>query len=98
MLLTRGEGDSDLDAVFRNADAESTWAFALEELDDTRTRLIVRWRACWNLMASPVSFAIGVILDPIEFIMEQKKMRGIKERAEAAAIAAYQPRIEDSTN
>lgn len=85
VLLTRGEGDSELDAVFRNAHAESTWAFVLEEFEHARTRLIVRWRARWDLMASPLSCAIGVVLDPIEFVMEQKMMRGIKERAEAAA-------------
>jgi hypothetical protein len=28
---------------------------------------------------------MGVLLDPIEFIMERKMMHGIKERAEAAA-------------
>jgi hypothetical protein len=88
VLLTRGEGESELDAMFRQAGASSTWAFVLQPLDDARTRLIVRWRARWDLMASPLAFAIGVGLDPIEFIMEQKMMRGIKERAEAAAQAA----------
>ena len=44
----------------------------------------MRWRARWDLTKSPASFLMGVMLDPIEFIMEQKMMRGIKERAEAA--------------
>jgi hypothetical protein len=45
----------------------------------------VRWRTRWDLLRSPASFLIGLVLDPIEFIMERKMMRGIKERAEAAA-------------
>ena len=31
---------------------------------------------------------IGLVLDPIEFIMERKMMQGIKERAEASARVA----------
>jgi hypothetical protein len=74
-----------LDEVFRKANAASTWTFLLEALDDGEcTRLCVRWRARWDLLSSPMSFLIGVMLDPIEFVMERKMLRGIKQRAEAA--------------
>jgi hypothetical protein len=56
-------------------------------LEGDRTRLVVRWRARWDLLSSPISLLIGLTLDPIEFLMEQKMMRGIKERAEAAVQA-----------
>jgi hypothetical protein len=85
LLEAQGAGDSEIDAVFRQADAASTWLFLLEARGDNRTRLIVRWRARWGLTKSFASFLMGVVLDPIEFLMEQKMMRGIKERAEAAA-------------
>jgi hypothetical protein len=86
LLFTDGAGDSDIDEVFRQANAASTWAFLLEKLDGERTRLVVRWRARWDLQSSSTSLLIGLMLDPIEFLMEQKMMRGIKARAEAAAL------------
>ena len=82
VLLTEGAGESELDKVFRQANAASTWTFLLRELEGERTRLIVRWRARWKLSGSSMSFLIGLMLDPIEFLMEQRMMRGIKERAE----------------
>jgi menaquinone-dependent protoporphyrinogen oxidase len=73
-----------MDEFSRQANAASTWTFLLEPSDDGgHTRLVVRWRARWDLLSSPMSFLIGVALDPIEFVMEQKMMRGIKRRAEA---------------
>ena len=48
---------------------------------------MVRWRARWVLLSSAAPFLIGLTLDPIEFLMEQKMMRGIKERAEASTQA-----------
>ena len=88
VLFTDGTGDSEVDRVFRQADASSTWTFLLREPEPEHARLIVRWQARWDLLGSPVSFLIGLVLDPIEFIMERKMMRGIKERAEAAAQVA----------
>jgi hypothetical protein len=85
VLFTEGAGESDIDQVFRQANAASTWTFLLQPLDSDRTRLVVRWRARWALLSSPMSFLIGLVLDPIEFLMEQKMMRGVKERAEATA-------------
>lgn len=88
VLFTDATGDSEVDRVFRQANAASTWTFLLKDPEPERTRFVVRWRARWDLLRSPASFLIGLVLDPIEFIMERKMMRGIKERAEAAAQVA----------
>jgi hypothetical protein len=72
-----------MSALFGKLDAASTWAFLLQGQVNGGTRLIVRWRARWPLLRSPTGLTYGLLLDPIEFIMEQKMMRGIKERAEA---------------
>jgi hypothetical protein len=82
VLFMDGTGDSEVDRVFRQANASSTWTFLLNEPEPGRARFVVRWQARWDLLRSPVSFLIGLMLDPIEFIMERKMMLGIKERAE----------------
>lgn len=86
LLYTGAKGEGILDQVFQEADAASTWLFFLEKRDVEHTRLIVRWRARWKRLASPTSFLIGVFLDPIEFIMERKMLRGIRQRAETAEL------------
>jgi hypothetical protein len=88
VLFTAAEGEGPLYEVFRQAEASTTWVFWLEAIDEASTRLIVRWRARWEMGRSPTSFLIGLGLDPMEFIMCQKMMRGIKERAEVAAARA----------
>jgi hypothetical protein len=84
VLFTDGSGQSEMEQVFRQASAVSTWAFVLHDLEGARSRLVVRWKARWDHFSSATNLLIGLALDPIEFIMEQKMMRGIKERAEAA--------------
>lgn len=82
VLFTDGSGDSEFDKIFRTTQAASTWAFVLAQPQPGHTRLIVRWRARWDLCTSPTALLIGLMLEPIEFLMEQKMMRGIKQRAE----------------
>jgi len=57
-----------------------TWAFVLDSVDDRTTRLIVRSRSGSKLDPFRV-----LVFDPIHFIMERKKMLGIRRRVEAAA-------------
>ena len=83
LLEIPSEGDTEVDRVFREADAASTWLFLLDEWQDTQTRLVVRWRARWRLGANAMACLIGLMLDPVEFVMERKMMQGIKERAES---------------
>ena len=62
----------------------STWCLALYPMRDG-TRLVSRWRAAWRL--TPATAFWLLLSDPGSFIMEQKMLRGIRSRAEAAARA-----------
>jgi len=57
-----------------------TWAFVLDELAPTTTRLIVRVRA--NYKPDALRPALPVLLEPIHFVMERGMLQGIKRRAE----------------
>jgi hypothetical protein len=81
VLRTPGEKGG-VEEFFRKEGAASTWVFQLNELENGDTRLVCRWRARMNLTKSLQAFAIGVPLDPIEFLMERKMLLGIKQRAE----------------
>ena len=69
-------GPRDFDAIERGDRAEGSWGFFLEPIDSNHTRLIVR------SSGGPVGTPL---FDVIHFVMEQKMMRGIKERAERAS-------------
>jgi hypothetical protein len=59
-----------------------SWAFALQPLDETTTRLIARCRAV------PRSMRVGLLLrlfHPIHFAMQRKQLLTLKRRAEANA-------------
>jgi hypothetical protein len=71
----------DRETSFAKGYPYGSWAFILRPIDDRSTRLIVRFRSDYK--PSLPGFLFGkVMLEPIQFIMEQKMMRGIKERAE----------------
>jgi hypothetical protein len=76
-----GNSGGEMGAVFAKVGAASTWAFLLEPHPGGSTRLVVRWRAYWPLCWSLQYLLIGLLIEPVEFIMEQKMMRGIRERA-----------------
>lgn len=61
----------------------TTWAFILDPLDDSSTRLIVRWRQGYEPTPGNV-FMWRYITDPITFVMERRMLQGIKVRAEAS--------------
>jgi hypothetical protein len=59
----------------------TTWAFILNKIDSSTTRLIVRFRSDFKPTFS--GYMVNkYVLEPIQFIMERKMMYGIKERAE----------------
>ena len=61
-----------------------SWGFYLEPLDERATRLIVRCRAAWaDTLAARL--ARPVLLEPVHFIMEERMLRGIRERAQGPA-------------
>jgi hypothetical protein len=56
-----------------------TWAFVLRELPDGTTRLLVRERYAYTRRWAPI------LVEPTElisFVMSQKMLRGIRDRAE----------------
>jgi hypothetical protein len=62
---------------------DSTWAWMLTELDDSRTRLVTRVRACY-VWGKPASALLAIVLMEFgDFAMMRRMLRGIKERAEA---------------
>ena len=66
-----------------------TWAFILREQADGTTRLVVRERYGYSRRWAPL------LVEPVElisFVMSQRMLWGIKERAERAASAAASPR------
>jgi len=69
---------------FFKGEIECTWAFVLEPLGERATRLIIRWRAAWADTLT-ARLAKPLLLEPIHFIMEERMLRGIRERAQRAA-------------
>lgn len=79
LLLRAGDPDSAEDSP----SIEDFWLFYLEEIDPNATRLIARNRRDYELGVA--NFIIWhVIVELLHFLMEQKMLRGIKRRAEAA--------------
>ncbi len=61
-----------------------TWAFVLREQPGGRTRLLVRERYVYTQKWAPL------LVEPVEaisFVMSQKMLRGIRERAERAVLS-----------
>jgi hypothetical protein len=62
-------------------DAVTTWQFVLDAQDEQTTRLIVRQRLDYR----PDQWLLWRIVEPINFVMEQKMLRTIKQRVEVLA-------------
>lgn len=67
--------------------ADGSWAFVVEPLSPTRTRLLIRTRSAGGL--SPVAAAFGWgFFAPAHFVMERRMMEVIKARAEGRPVSA----------
>ncbi len=73
----QGPGD------FFRGEIAFSWGFYLEPLDERTTRLIIRSRAAWA-DTTAAKLAKPVMLEPAHFFMEERMLRGIRDRAEAA--------------
>jgi len=62
---------------------DSTWAFVLREKPDGTTRLIVRERYEYS---RPWSALLVEPVEIISFIMSQKMLRGIRDRAQERCV------------
>jgi hypothetical protein len=69
-----------LDPVTRQAVQSATWVFVLEEQPGGSTRLLVRGRNGYEPTAT--NHILWHIVEPINFVMERKMLRGIKQRVE----------------
>jgi hypothetical protein len=64
---------------------DCSWGVHLEPINEETTRLIIRWRAPWqDVMAARV--AKSVVIEPAHFTMEERMLRGIRDRAERATV------------
>lgn len=77
IIQTGGDDPSDPSYFY------GSWVFYLKQIEEGATRLIVRQRLDYN--PRPVNSIMWQIVEPINFIMEQKMLRGIKERAERSS-------------
>ena len=66
----------------------ASWAFVLQPLDGRRTRLVERLRVHVATPAGPAAAVMGGAFGFGVFTMVRKQMLGIRDRAEAALIAA----------
>jgi hypothetical protein len=63
-------------------DGSTSWCLGLYRVDDGGTRLVSRWRPKFDL--TPATFFLMALSEPGTFIMEQKMLRTIRDRVEAA--------------
>lgn len=82
LLLAKGAPHGIVGQGLQAAGGETSWLFLLRPLDNETTQLIIRWRARVNIFRSPLAFALGLLIEPVQFILERRMMLGIKERAE----------------
>jgi hypothetical protein len=61
-----------------------SWAFVIEPVSPGHVRLLVRWRS--DFIPSPVGYLTAKFgIEPVQFVMERKMLKGIKARAERLA-------------
>ncbi len=65
----------------------TSWCLAVYPLERGASRLVSRWRPKWGKVTPAEAFFIA-LADPGTFIMEQKMLRVIKQRAERGARVA----------
>lgn len=87
VLYAGNRGETGVERYFQAAGIRSTWVFSIEPRGERHSRLVIRWRARFPYRRSldPQSWAIGLGLDLVEFLMERKMMLGIRRRAEGLA-------------
>jgi hypothetical protein len=68
----------------------ATWAIVLRDLDGGATRLLSRWRMTWAPSPAADLFN-GALVEPLHFALEEKMLRGIRDRVERAAARGVEP-------
>ncbi len=84
VIRSGAPGEPQAPGSFFKGELEWSWAFVLDPVDEHTTRLIIRCRAAWaDTLAARL--ARPVLLEPVHFVMEERMLRGIRDRAERAA-------------
>ena len=73
-----------------------SWAFVLEPVDATRTRLLVRMRVSYR-PAVKWGPAMWLLVEPAHFVMGRRQLLGIRQRAETARLPDDQERTAPPT-
>ena len=86
-LYASGEDGGALGEALSQAAAATSWVFVLRDTPYGGSRLTTRWRARYHLSRArtPMAFLVGLLLEPVVFVMERRMLLGIKERAERRA-------------
>lgn len=63
-------------------DGSTSWCLCLYPTNEGDTRLVSRWRPKFEM--TPATFFLTMLSEPGTFIMEQKMLRSIRDRAEMA--------------
>ncbi len=67
-----------------------SWAFVLEPVGTSSSRLLIRLRAD-TVQVLPFSVVGPLVWEPLHFLMERKMLRGIRERAERSRAGGGAP-------
>ncbi len=86
-----GGGPAPLPAgdYFAGAPAAS-WVLVLRDRGEGVTRLLSRWRVTWAPSAAADLFN-GALVEPLHFALEEKMLRGIRDRVERTSVRPVQP-------
>jgi hypothetical protein len=64
-----------------------SWAFILEPVDATTTRLLIRMRVSYQPAAKWAPY-MWLLVEPAHFVMGRRQLLGLRERAQATRGAA----------
>ncbi|AFK18207.1 hypothetical protein E6P09_05425 [Haloferax mediterranei ATCC 33500] len=75
---------------WETGESPAVWTFALHEVTPNTTRLIVRFRGRSETLRERV--VNRLIIEPVQFAMERKMLKGVRERAERTRASATEGR------
>ncbi|HEY8199173.1 MAG TPA: hypothetical protein VIF44_05340 [Candidatus Limnocylindrales bacterium] len=67
----------------------ASWALVLRDVDGA-TRLISRWRMAWSPSAAADLFNAALV-EPLHFALDEKMLRGVRDRVERRAARPVEP-------
>ncbi len=94
MRETAGPGHDEGSEPLRSGDffagrPAASWALVLRDADGA-TRLISRWRMAWSPSGAADLFNAALV-EPLHFALEEKMLRGVRDRVERRAARPVEP-------